>query len=154
MGKKDKKKKAGASCLKEGATSLRAIEAMRMLGDAFPGTDKERRNEILVVEAFAMNVGVAAPGGRRQTQILLTGRPHPRMNAECAWLLFYDGEEGNREPEYLEGERRIVIYYPLSFLPSILAILTRKKNRVWCQYREYQKGHRWADVHTWPSPIG
>ena len=153
MGKKDKKKKKPGTCRKEGATSLRAIDALRMLGDSFPETDRETVNEILVVEACAVNIG-ASGADRRQAQILLTGHPHPRMHAASAWLLFYDGEEGYREPEYLDVDKRIVIYYPLSHFPVVQSTLNSRKHRVWCQYREYDTGHRWADVHTWPEPIG
>ena len=154
MGKKNKKKSKGPdTCRKEGATSLRAIDALRMLGDDLPETDRETVNEILVVEGGAVNVGAAGPT-RRQVQILLTGHPHPRMHAESAWLLFYEGEEANREPEYLEVDKRIVIYYPLSFFPVVECSLRSRKKRVWCQYREYDTGHRWADLHTWPDDVG
>jgi len=154
VGKKDKKKnKKPESCSKEGATSLRAIDALRMLGAEFPETDRETLNEILVVEGCAINIG-AAGADRRQAQILLTGHPHPNMHAETAWILFYEGEEGHREPEYLDLDKRIVIYYPLSYFPVVESTLCSRNNRVWCQYREYDTGHRWADVHTWPEAIG
>jgi hypothetical protein len=155
--KKDKKKAKAGVCRKQGATSLMAIEALRLLGEEFPDTDRQVDNEMLVVTGYARNIGVAGGGdgpARHQVQIVLTGEPHPSMTATSAWLLFYEGDDGRRDPEYREVEQRILIHYPLSYLPAIESLLGGHKKQVWCQYREYEDGRKWADVHTWPIDIG
>ncbi len=100
------------------------------------------------VDEFAVNVSVSEKPDRRLAQIVVFGKAHPGTEADNAWLLFHEGADAHLAPRYDELATRILIHFPLSQFAAIERILRNHKQEIWCHYREYDDGHRFADLHT------
>lgn len=153
MAKKEKKGKKGArKCAQAGATTKRAIEAVSLRENGFPGDAPPEEVQVLTVREYAVNVGVAKSPDLTQTKIVLFGRPHPNSDVKTAWLVFHE-DKRKRKPEYHPEEKRILVHYPMAGFAPIEGML-RGPGQVWCHYRQYEGDHRWADVHTGRIKLG